>query len=308
MLVQADESIIPQNMSKKELKARRPDHFTPISKRLFMGDDEGITIDTQIIKSAQPLRVGAKPIDKTISKERDDWYVLFAQDRTGYIRIGSTGPLLLVDGPFKDGQKWGLGGSRSSFDAPEQGADLVEISELSPVEFAIRWRVEKAFLRIHTENTTPIHYRISFVSEMPWTRTGSPYGPGVIANDYIIAIATGNTDELYKMTRSRFSDQQVTKLREKLFGVEETINISAEHRKPDALEVNAEGKLHVQHPIVSSINSQGDRKGWAFEIICMERDGLWLVADAYRDPVLSEKQIDEIVDHDLKELMEGRLQ
>jgi hypothetical protein len=93
-----------------------------------------------------------------------------------------------------------------------------------------------------------------------------------------------------------------------LFGVEETINISAEHRKPDALEVNAEGKLHVQHPIVSSINSQGDRKGWAFEIICMERDGLWLVADAYRDPVLSEKQIDEIVDHDLKELMEGRLQ
>ena len=72
------------------------------------------------------------------------------------------------------------------------------------------------------------------------------------------------------------------------------------HQKPDTLEPNAKGQLHVQHLIVCSRNPQEDRKGWAFEIICIQRDGLWLVAEAYRDPELSEKQVEEIINRDYK--------
>ena len=299
MLVEADEAIIPGHMSKEELKAQTLKQAAPIGKRLvFAEGEEGITIDSQIMKSAHPLRVGAKPIDKTISKEQDDWYVLFAQDGSGFIRIGSTGSLLLVDAPYKEGQKWGLGGSRSSYDVPENGADLVEISSMSPSELATRWRVEKAFLKIHTENTKPIHYRISFVAEMPEHRTGCAYGPGVAARNYLMAAASGNSVELYRTTRSRFTATQALMLRKKLFGTADIVNISSTHRKPGALEVNAEGELHVQHIILSTGNSDGNCRAWAFEIICVKRDGLWLVADAYRDPELSEKQVEDLVKRD----------
>lgn len=299
MLVAADEAIIPQNMNKQELKAHKPEKHVEIGRRLVHANDGNrVEIDNQIMKNSEPLRIEAKPIDKSITKAKDHWYVLYAKDGTGFVRIGSTGPLLLVDAPYKEGQKWGLGGSRSSYGKPELGADLIEISTLSPSHLAIRWRVEKAFLKIHTESEEPIHYRISFVSELPIERTGGRYGPGVAANNYIMAVANGNLTELYRTTRTKYSARDAEKLRNKLFGVDEIVDIGSTHRKPDALEVNAEGKLHVQHVILADRSNGEMRKGWAFEIICIKRYELWLVADAYPDPELSYKQVFDIVNKD----------
>ena len=294
--VVADEAIIPENMSKAELAARRPEQFDTISRRLCRPEGNGVTIDSTIMKNAQPLRIGAQPVDRSIAKGEDHWYVLFADDGPGFIRIGTTGPLLLVQAPYKDGQPWGAGGSVASYGAPENGTELVEISGLSPTNLALRWRVEKAFLKIHAENSTPLQYRISFVGELPDTRIGGAYGPGVVSERYIMAVAYGDTVDVYRTTRHRFSAKQVSALRKRLFGTEAAVRISSEYRRPDALEANAEGKLHVQHPIVCSYTPDGVRRGWAFEIVCMQRDGLWLVADAYRDPGLSDMQIKEIID------------
>jgi hypothetical protein len=294
-LVEADEAIIPRNMSKKELKAQKPEKFEPVNSRRFFSEaGEGIALDSQTLTMAQPLRVGDKPIDRTISKGHDDWYVLFAQDGPGFIRIGSTGPLLFMDAPYKEGQKWGLGGACCSTDEPKNGAEIVEISALSPSDLALRWSVEKAFLKIRSENAVPVHYRISFVAEMSEKRIGS-YGPGGAAVDYLMAAANGNIVELYRTTRIRFTAGQAMELRKSLFGTKEIVQISAEHRRPDALEPNAEGELHVQHLILSAGGSGGKLMVWAFEVICAKRNGLWLVAKAYSDPALSQKQVEDIV-------------
>ncbi len=307
LLVAADKAIIPQNMSKQDLKVHKPEKYIEIGRRLFNADENNsVEIDHQILINAQPLRIETKPIDKIITKAKDHWYVLYAKDGTGFVRIGSTGPLLLVDAPYKEGQKWGLGGSRSSYGKPENGADLIEISTLSPSDLAIRWRVEKAFLQIHTESEEPIHYRISFVSELPKERTGGRYGPGVAADNYIMAVARGDLTDLYNTTRKKNSVKDARKLRKKLFGVDENIEIGSTHRKPGALEANAEGKLHVQHIIVAARSNGEMRKGWAFEIICIKRDGLWLVADAYPDPELNDKQVNDIVNQDFNKWNEGR--
>jgi len=296
LLVAADEAVIPGNKSKEELQHYKQTKSVQSSSLLNQSD---IEIDSEIIKSAQPLRIEGKPIDRTIAHGEDHWYILHAIDGPGFIRMGATGSLSIVEAPYKEGQKWGPGGAISSYDGPEQNADILEIAPVSPTHLAIRWRVPTAFMRIRTEDKRPVAYRISFVAELPEKRIGGLYGPGVAARGYILAVASGDTAEVYRITRTRFSFQQVSDLRKKLFGSTKTIDISIEHQKPGGLEVNAEGKLHVQHYIGSAKTPEGGHEGWAFEIICIQKDGLWLVADAYRDPELSDKDIAEIVKGDL---------
>jgi hypothetical protein len=113
-----------------------------------------------------------------------------------------------------------------------------------------------------------------------------------------MAIAQGNSTDLYRTTHIHYSDEQVTELREKLFRTKDRLTSFWGHRRPDALEPNAEGRLHVQHIVLSAEKSTTEGKHWAFRIICVQRYGLWLVADAIRDPELSDSQVAEIVDRD----------
>ena len=301
MLTAADAAIIPYDMSKKEFLARSSQkNGSGIDDLTYEDGLNDIEIDETVKKSSQPLCAGAPPIDNTIEQNQEQWFILNAKDGPGYIRIGATGPLFLKDAPYVNGKKWGLGGAISSYNGPQNDADLIEISATSITQMALIWKVDSAFLKIKTNSIVPVLYRISFVSELPLTRTGCRYGPGVAADTYITAVSMGNTADLYNVTRIRFSEKETTKLRIKLFGSSDVIGSRAGHRRPDAIKGEAEGNLHVQH-IILSTGYQKDLKYWAFEIICVKRDGLWLVADCYRDPALSDRQVEEIVRCDLKE-------
>jgi uncharacterized protein (TIGR02145 family) len=293
MLLHADSAIIPAGFSRNKNDTHEPEK-TESNDEASKADkmsQGGIIIDSKIIRTAQPLRVGARPIDNVLTKGQNHWYVLYAEDGIGFIRIGATGPILIDGAPYKAGQGWGPGGSCSSYDGPQRGADLIEISEISITEQALIWGVKTAFLNVHTTSTVPVSYRISFVSELPENRTGFPpvYGPGVAANEYIMAVANGNTTDLYRATRTHFTTEQVNKLRRKLFGTEDQINFTCQYQKP------AEGMLPVQHIILSAENSTAEGRHWAFEIVCVQQDGLWLVSDAKRDSDLLDSHVMDII-------------
>jgi hypothetical protein len=298
LLMPADSAIIPANFKRKKpdlLQLKQTKQSEGNSTMLEMGQ-AGVLLDSQIIKTALPLRVGVQPIDKIVTKGQDHWYVLFAEDGAGYIRIGATGPMLLEDAPFKEGQAWGPGGMCSGYDGPKSGADLTEISQISGTQQALRWRVKTAYLKIRTTSSAPVSYRISFVSELPENRIGCPYDPGVVSQSYILAVANLNTTDLYHATRIHYTAEDAFELRKKLFQIKDhkfSFMSSGIYKRPDALDPEAEGRLHVQHIILEI-----GEKRWAFVIICERLNGLWLVVNASRDPDLSDSQISDIVERD----------
>lgn len=281
LLVEADEAIIPV-ISETPPNPNRWDN----------------TMET-----ADPLRVGDKPFDRAISTGDQNWFLLDANDGPGYIRIGATGPINFMTssrGPDKDLQ----GGMTGSFDGPSEGAALLETSITSITELAAIRRHKQAYMKISTSSPTPVSYRISFVSELPENRVGCAYGPGVAADQYIMALARESSlSDLYRTTRIRYTKEQAMALREKLFGTTRHLGLSLQkHMKDLSADVNAIGTLPIQHIILTDDESMKEGTGWAFVVTCEQRDGLWLVSDARRDPEITEEELAGIIRRDVERM------
>lgn len=277
MVVEADAAVTPADLS-----GRTPDAFEP--------DDS--------LKLAKPLRIDGELQDRVVVQGDEDWFVLRAADGPGYIRIGATGPIQVSAAP---GDDFGGGVFEAEYDGPQQGADLLETSLRSITERAINLDVDRAHMRITTSSRTPIAYRISFVSELPENRVGGAYGPGIAAQNYITAVAEGNLTTLYRTTRTRYTEQEATALREQLFGARDVFeNGFWFHMQDPSADVNVLGELPVQRIILSDEDSPDEGRHWAFVITCEQRDGLWLVNDARRDPDLTEEEVEAIVRRDLE--------
>jgi hypothetical protein len=283
MLVEADEAIIPVSLINE----------TPPNPKRWDN-----TMDT-----ADTLRIGDKPFDRVISIGDQNWFLLEANDGPGYIRIGATGPINFTTaslGPNKGLQ----GGMSGSFDGPSEGAALLETSITSITELAAIRRHKQAYMKISTSSPTPVSYRISFVSELPENRVGCAYGPGVAANQYIMALARESSlSNLYRTTRIRYTKEQAMALREKLFGTKRHLGLSLQmHSKDPSADINAIGKLPIQHIILTDDESMKEGKAWAFVVTCEQRDGLWLVTDASRDPEITEEELTGIIRRDLERM------
>ncbi|MBU5614201.1 hypothetical protein [Geomonas azotofigens] len=258
------------------------------------GQPMTVTTANNSFGTARALPVGGAPVDGVIVTGMKSWYVVAAGDGPGYIRIGATGPLLIEDAielPGREAGPW----SRKSV-SPRNGAQLVETSMISITDLARIRKAPRGFIRLSTDSTTPVAFRISFVSELPESRIGSAYGPGSAASQYITALANGGPlNDLYRTTRIRYTKEQATALREKLFGKPgPAVQFFRVHQKDPSLDPNVSDGLPVQHMILSDDQS----RHWAFLITCEQRDGLWVVVDARKDPELSDAEVAAIVRRD----------
>ncbi|WP_224961518.1 hypothetical protein [Geomonas subterranea] len=275
ILVEADEAVTPPGAAGQPLT---------------------VTTANNSLSTAKGLKAGGEPADGVIVTGMKSWYVVAADDGPGYIRIGSTGPLLIEDAIAVPGNDSVPGvWSRKSV-APQKGARLVETSMISVTDLARIRKVRRGFIRLSTDSTTPVAYRISFVSELPESRVGSAYGPGSAASQYILALANGGPlNDLYRATRTRYTKEQAMGLREKLFGKTGTPSLFFRvHEKDPSVDPNLTEGMPVQHIILSDDQS----RQWAFVIRCEQRDGLWVVADARKDPDLTEQEVAAIVRRD----------
>lgn len=254
-----------------------------------------VTTANNSLTTARALQVGGAPVDGVIVTGMKSWYVVAAADGPGYIRIGSTGPLLIEDAVEVLGKEAAAQGpwSRKSV-SPQNGAKLIETSMISITDLARIRKAQRGLIRISTESTTPVAYRISFVSELPESRIGSAYGPGSAANQYILALANGGPlTDLYRTTRIRYTKERALALREQLFGRGGS-QFFRVHQKDPSLDPNVSDGLPIQHIILSDDQS----RHWAFQITCEQRDGLWVVVDARKDPELSDADLAAIVHRD----------
>lgn len=250
---------------------------------------------------AKPLRVNTEPQDHVLTPGDQDWFLLFAGDGPGYIRIGVDGPLTIKAAPGDDFSNAGL----SEFDGPTE-SELVETSEWSVTEQALNWGVESAIMQITSSSTKPVRYRISFVSELPENRVGSAYGPGVAAEAFVTALGEGDLTTLYRMSRTHFTTEQADALRQSTFGSKTAIKDGwGLHMKDPNADVDALGYLPRQQVILSAVEEPGDMRQWAFRVDCVQRDGLWLVDSVERDPSLSESDVAAIVDRDMSSALEN---
>ncbi|GFO62900.1 hypothetical protein [Geomonas paludis] len=261
------------------------------------GQPLAVTSANNSLGTARALKVGGAPVDGVIVAGTKNWYVVAAEDGPGYIRIGSTGPLLIEDAvelPGKDAAAVGPWSRKSV--APQHGAQLIETSMISITDLARIRKARRGLIRISTESTTPVAHRISFVAELPQSRIGSAYGPGSAANQYILALANGGPlTDLYRTTRIRYSRERAMALRDQLFGKGGAASqFFRVHQKDLSLDPNVSDGLPVQHIILSDDQS----RHWAFLITCEQRDGLWVVVDARRDPELSDAEVAAIVRRD----------
>ncbi|WP_224984599.1 hypothetical protein [Geomonas agri] len=276
ILVEADEAVTPARTSGQRLT---------------------VTSANNSLSTARALTVGGTPVDGVIVTGMKSWYAVAAEDGPGYIRIGATGPLLIEDAIELPGQVPAAFGpwSRKSV-APQRGAALIETSMISVTDLARIRKAQRGLIRISTESTTPVAYRISFVSELPESRIGSAYGPGSAANQYILALANGGPlTDLYRTTRIRYTRERAVALREQLFGKgDASSQFFRVHQKDLSLDPNVSDGLPAQHIILSDDQS----RHWAFLITCEQRDGLWVVVDARKDPDLSDAEVAAIVRRD----------
>ncbi|MBU5635790.1 hypothetical protein KOM00_03505 [Geomonas sp. Red69] len=275
ILVEADEAVTPAGAT---------------------GQTLAVTTANNSLATAKALSVGGAPVDGVIVAGMKSWYLLAAEDGPGYIRIGSTGPLLIEDAIGAAGNDSAPGPWSRKSVAPQNGAKLIETSMISITDLARIRKVPRGFVRLSTESTTPVAYRISFVSELPESRVGSAYGPGSAASQYILALANGGPlNDLYRTTRVRYTKDQAMALRERLFGKSATASqFFRVHDKDPSVDPNLTESMPVQHIILSDDQS----RHWAFVIRCEQRDGLWVVADAGRDPDLSDAEVAAIVRRD----------
>lgn len=275
MVVQADDAITPA-----DLTGATPDAFEP--------DDT--------LASAVPLPVGSAPVDRVVVAGDEDHFVLLAADGPGYIRIGTTAPIDINQGT---GDSADNGISTTDFEPQDEGVDLLEMSLTSTTDMAANQGVERAYIRITTKSKTPVAYRISFVSELPLSRVGGAYGPGVLAQEYLHAVAVGDSTAIFRATRTRLTTDAVTDLRYKLFRTRSVFEVGlSEHWVDPDPDIDALQSLPVQHLIRSDESSVGEGRHWAFVVTCELRDGLWLVTDVRRDPDLTDEEIARIVQRD----------
>ncbi|MBJ6749229.1 hypothetical protein [Geomonas anaerohicana] len=261
------------------------------------GQPLAVTSANNSLSTARALKVGGAPVDGVIVAGMKSWFAVAAEDGPGYIRIGSAGPLLVEDAVELPGKEAAAPGpwSRKSV-APQHGARLIETSMISITDLARIRKARRGLIRLSTESTTPVAYRISFVAELPESRIGSAYGPGSAANQYLLALANGGPlTDLYRTTRIRYSREGAMALREQLFGKGDAASqFFRVHQKDPALDPNVSDGLPLQHIILS--DDLG--RHWAFLITCEQRDGLWVVVDARKDPGLSDAEVAAIVRRD----------
>jgi hypothetical protein len=282
ILVEADEAITPINLN-------------PSSPDVYESDDT--------MTAANTLKIGATPQDHVVVKGDEDWFVLDAKDGLGYIRIGMTGSLNIDEAPYSPGEEFGMGGAQIGTGDPDGGADLLETNLVSITGQAIRWKVEHAYMKITTDSTKPVAYKISFVSELPENRVGGAYSAAITAEDYIFAVGFGDPVELYRATRKKYTKEEVAELRERLFGLHEKLGEKnpsfTMHSKYPGSDPNETEMQPVQYVILSNEESVEEGKHWAFVVNCYKKDGLWLVESAEKDPDLPDKELEALIRRDL---------
>lgn len=283
IVVHADAAITPGDMT-----GRTPDQYEPDGS----------------MKLAQKLPVGAEPVDRVVVAGDEDFFVLKTSDGSGYVRIGSTGPLSISDGTGNSFDN----ASESGFDGPDGDSDLVETTMWAATELARGRGDALVYMRITTGSKTPVAYRISFVNELPPSRVGGAYGPGVVAEDYIDAVAKGDATDLYRATRVRYTEPQITTLRQRLFGRRSAFkNGLVTHELDPKVDLDAEGELPIQHIILSDEQSDVVKGEWALVVTTQQRDGLSVVTDARPDTSITAAQVDAVIqrDHSISDKMGG---
>jgi hypothetical protein len=275
IVVQADAAITPADMT-----GATPDAFEPDGN----------------LDSALLLPVDSAPVDRVVVAGDQDHFMLLAADGPGYIRIGTTAPIDINQGT---GDSADNAISMTDFEPQSEGVDLLEMSLTAATELAANQGVERAYVRVTTRSKTPVAYRISFVRELPESRVGGAYGPGVLAQEYLHAVTSGDLTAIYRATRSHMTTDAVTDLRHELFGTRSVFEYGlTTHWADPNPDVDALSGLPVQRIILSDEDSAREGRHWAFVVKCEQRDGVWLVADVKRDPDLSEEDVARIVQRD----------
>jgi len=277
MVVEADEAVTPLMIA-----GESSNKFEPTSTRA----------------NAQTLRVEATPLDGAIVAGREDWYILSTEDGPGYVRIGATGPIMTSAEPEVPGKDFN-GGFTADYEAPREGATLLEVSQTAVTGYAVNRKAKRSFMKIGTKSKVPVSYRISFVKELPENRVGY-LAPIVAANQYIEALGRRSSlSELYRATRKKFTFDEAEVLREKLFKTKKPLSLSLQmHHKDPNFDPNRMEMSPIQDIIIADFVSENDWRAWAFVVKCEERNGLWIVTNAERDSELTEEDLAKIIHRD----------
>jgi len=277
MVIEADEAVTPLMIAGESSQK-----FEPTSTRA----------------NAQALRIEATPLDGAIVAGKEDWYILSTEDGPGYVRIGATGPIMTSAEPEVPGKDFN-GGFTADYEAPSDGATLLEVSETAITGYAVNWKAKRSFMKIGTKSKVPVSYRISFVKELPENRVGY-LTPMIAANQYIQALGRrSRLSELYRATRKKFTVDEAEVLREKLFKTKKPLSLGLqEHHKDPNFDPNRMEMSPIQDIILADFVSENDWRAWAFVVKCEERNGLWIVTNAERDPELTDEDLAKIIRRD----------
>lgn len=281
MVIEADEAVTPVMIAGESSKK-----FEPTSTRA----------------NARILRVEATPLDGAIVAGKEDWYILSTEDGPGYVRIGATGPIMTSAEPEVPGKDFN-GGFTADYEAPSEGATLLEVSQAAITDYAVNWKAKRSFVKIGTKSKVPVSYRISFVKELPENRVGC-LTPMIAANQYIQALGRRlSLSEIYHATRKKFTGDEAEVLRENLFKTKKPLSLGLqEHHKDPNFDPNRMEMSPIQDIIIADFVSKNDWRAWAFVVKCEERNGLWIVTNAQRDSELSEEDLAKIIQRDNERL------
>ncbi len=224
------------------------------------------------------IQMDSIPQDHTLGTRSDeDWYQVKYSDGAGYIRIGATGPIRFED--FDQGEPAML----SESDPPGPGATLVEDVHILP-HYGMKGRKDKTlYFKIMSLSDNPIVYRLSVVSERPLADVGVPTSE-IAADEYLYSIASGDLRTLFDVTRLRMTTEQVTAIRDDLFGQTKPFQPKIAFRPwPDEPDEQSELKL-VQRMIGGSLDPDLVQ---AFVVTCEENNRLFVVVSAHQDLSLS---------------------
>lgn len=269
-----------------------------VTPLMIVGESSKKFEQTSIRANAQALNLEATPLDGALVAGKEDWYILSTEDGPGYVRIGATGPIMTSAEPEVPGKDFN-GGFTADYEAPSQGATLLEVSQTAITDYAVNWKAKRSFLKIGTKSNVPVFYRISFVKELPENRVGC-LTPMIAADQYIEALGRRSSlSELYRATRKKFTVVEAEALREKLFKTKEPLSLSLQqhHKDPNFDPIRME-MSPVQDIIIADFVSEKDWRAWAFVIECEERNGLWIVTNAERDPELNDEDLAKIIHRD----------
>ena len=281
--------------AERRMVVEADDAVTPF---MIAGESSKQLESTSSRANARALRVGATPLDGVLEAEKEEWYILSTEDGPGYIRIGATGSIMTSTEPEVPGNDF-MGGFTADYESPGGGATLLEVSQTVITGRAVNGKVKRSFMKIGTKSKVPVSYRISFVKELPETRVGC-LTPQIAASQYIEALGRRSSlSELYRATRKKFTVDEAEVLRENLFRTKKPLNLSIqEHHKDPNFDPNRMEMSSIQDIIIADFVSENDWRAWAFVVKSEERNGLWIVTNAERDPELTDEDLAKIIRRD----------